>query len=132
MEYSNWETLRQVRDLISAHVRTMAKERALNVISQRLSQLEEYIFSVSRSKSNGNKLKNESVQQALIHAKRVIDLLKNSIFYDFHENENELLPITEIDRRMESPSKYDCYARKDTTRSSITFQDTGRLKFKRF
>ena len=31
-----------------AHVRTKAKERALNAISQRLSQLEEYIFSISR------------------------------------------------------------------------------------
>ena len=53
------------------------------------------------------------MHQALIHAKRVIDLLKNSIFYDFHENENELLPITEIDRRMESPSKYDRYVKKN-------------------
>ena len=99
-------------DLISAHVRAKAKERALNVISKRLSQLEEYIFSVSRNKSNGNKPENESVHQALTNAKRVVDLLKNSIFYDFHENENELLPITEIDRRMESPSKYDRYVKK--------------------
>ena len=74
------------------------------------------------------------MQQALIHAKRVIDLLK-SIFYDFHENENELLPITEIDRRMESPSKYDRYVKKSdkfqpAQPASPSKQDTGRLKLK--
>ena len=122
-------------DLISAHVRAKAKERALNVISKRLSQLEEYIFSVSRNKSNGNKPENESVHQALTNAKRVVDLLKSSIFYDFHENENELLPITEIDRRMESPSKYDRYVKKSdkyqsTQPASPSKQDTGRLKLR--
>ena len=59
--------------------------------------------------------------------------MKSSIFYNFTENAKELLPITEIDKRMESPSKYDRYIKKpgqqsNTTPISPSKQDNGRIK----
>ena len=71
--------------------------------------------------------------QTLINIKRVVDLLKSAIFYNFTENAKELLPITEIDKRMESPSKYDRYIKKsgqqsNTTPISPSKQDNGRIK----
>ena len=124
-------------DLVSQLVRVKGKERALNVVSNRIAHLEEYLFkTVKHRDSNSNDgtgNKYGPYNQTLINIKRVVDLLKSSIFYNFTENAKELLPITEIDKRMESPSKYDRYIKKpgqqsNTTPISPSKQDNGRIK----
>ena len=76
------------------------------------------------------------MQQALTNAKRVVDLLKSSIFYDFQENENVLLPINwKLIDGWNRLSKYDRYVKKNsefqhTEPASPSKQDTGRLKLR--
>jgi hypothetical protein len=123
-------------DLISRFVRSKAKERALNFVSNRVSQLEEYLFKTVKYGSTDNETRFSKkfgmYNQTLVNVKRVIALLKGSILYNFTDNETELLAITEIDKRMESPSKYDRYVKKNSAQqeapNSPSMHDTGHLK----